>query len=656
MNPLHLLFTGLLCLAFVSMPAVAVELNPPDTPPLSESAETPSGNAAEASSDGLADEPGTPAPILITGLYAPQNAISRELFMFPVGDSLSTLTLPITQSCTLDGYNQWDTYECPVEWHIDQADTTIAGRCAIIGTLIPEAGYALADAVDSTVTYDIMLLEEGMTPEPLARMSYPQFLPCIIPENENPQDPIYWKDAVSSLYCNTANFGEYFLCPFTWDFSTVDAATPGLYTISAIPTLPISFSQPADVAPATAQVAVVAPDRVDLSAPYSVDSATVVCRWLYRVDDPKAMTLEYAVNDGAWQPAPINAYGVCPFAYWSATSLTVYPYALEADQDYYFRLRTGDSISNALLLRRDADTIYTEGGIGGDRNGADGDGDVLPDFSQPAPGSSSGSHDNGGGAITESSAPTLDSIPDIKLPTPAATDTQPVREISPAPNAPSIPQPSEMSAAPAPETLSAALSTRPAAAPATETVTDAYTELSGARLAHMLHEDTVLFEKQGIAAELSTAFLASLSLPDDALLRVTIEPLAAGFRLDITANGQTVRELGKTIVRLPFDQTQFAQDTALRCVYEGSADTVPLTIDDALGLACVTISRTGSYSIVAPRDNAADEPLSAAPTAPDVSTAQSVPESTPPCGIGWLFIPFAAIGCAVVRERGRGHE
>lgn len=530
------------------------------------------------------DSSGSPRVIAIVG--DPISPTSVEMLFLPQGGDPRALALPSSITCWVLGGRFPTAYQCPVSWDWDAFDSSLPGRQYLIGTLQPEAGYELDSSLSGQFLYPIYVT--GGVPADKLTLSDvivdPGQTAVLAAGSDLSALDV---NSLLSWYCLTGPLGEYFVPQADWDYSTLDLTKPGTYTLRGSLQLPLGIAAPSGFAGLSANVGVVDPDRVDLSAVVDTGSTSgaFVCRWLYVPKVPGDVRLEYSIDGGPWQQdagATPDDWYYCSYNWdsmYGGNELSFYLSRLEVGREYRFQLLyDGDQYSNILTLSIDsASNVSYKSTVGGDRDGGvsvPNSGDLVQTVPSPTP--------------APTAAPTAAPVPTAA---PAAATPAPAKTPAAAPSA---------SPAPTQNTASSAVQ---------ETVTDDYTEISGYRLAQMLAsgDSTLLFAKHGIEVELPAATLAGLGLDDDQLLRVTIEqPEENTFRLEVSADGRALEELGETIVRLPWSGTGTPS-----CVDESGKE-VGSTVLTGSTAEC-RITRTGSYRILAASaagetDNTKDDP------------------------------------------------
>lgn len=389
--------------------------------------------------------------------------------------------------------------------------------------------------------------------------------------------------------------------------------------------------------------------------------STITCEWLYAPQDWKdTVKTEISIGDGPWQEDGYTEDKYAGKIYTHGnilhpgTRFDVGIPNLELHTDYYFRLRYEDGrVSNVLHVRREEEFFYTEGGIGGDRDGSETEGSDFPSLEQPLP--------------TPTFRPKPSPVPPpvsspAQLPTYASEPPGPTPALTPEPvDEPSVSAPTaaleyEPSPfVPLPPPLPVTAETPPPSpqppsvssfTPPMEQVTDTATILSGMRLRELisLSNGTVAFEKQGIMVDLPVLFLQSLDLDDTALFEVRIEqPQAGSFRISLFAEGESLLDLPETLVRIAL-----ADGSDLAC-YDDTGNLIPGSSWDAeLGYFSVTVTAAGLYHLLPISVNAAPpSPLSDI-TPPLPSSANSVTAAASPASSSALLTLVAIAGVAAV--------
>ena len=601
---IRLTLLSLLTAACLCFSGLAAELPGPEMadPPTLE-AETPLPTAPAVPEPPAQPEiPTEPEKaVLITCLMESASPQKQEILFLAPGQDPAALALPAALSCVTDGEAEYGgplIYDCPVIWDTAALNTAEAGKTAVIGRLSPEKGYALGPDTDGQVTHPMVITAPGMPKEALESVELDGASFSLTAMGGETMEP----DLTCTGAVCYAGGGTYFPCSVDWDLTPVDHAVPGVYPITGTPRLPEGFSLPEGSAGLTAEVGVVSPDYVDLSAPCinPQDNAYVFFSWLHQPQDRRSMVLQYSTDGSSWQDTPVDEYGVDQYGtiLWNGLGLTLNLTKLEPGRPYHFRiLYDGDQVSNtAELCVTDTEFTVTVGGKGGDRDGGDQPAEPLPDYQQPAP---------------ETEAPSLPVLPSTPPVTPSRPETPPAVPVLPP--SPWVPEPAPHENFP-PEEWSPP-EEEESADRLLEINTQDATSISQTRLQQLAGaSDTVLFEKHGVAVELSSAFLSALKLFADELLTVEIRlPEPSAFTLDLRVGNDSLETLPDTLVRLPWD----GPEAALYCCHpDGTVLSKAHYHPQSETVSC-TVSAPGTYRIIAaPQEETPVPPEPENPTAP----------------------------------------
>lgn len=488
---------------------------------------------------------GTPITLVTvdSGKNDPSYPHIKKLILLEEEEALDVCQLP-AGLFYLDADN--NTHGVEILWDLTSPTLAEPGLHTVTGVPDPAKlaarNLALADGFDGTVTWPVWrqggdepltvsLAETNPVERPLIALGGD---PAALEIN-----PFRWNFSVGSDGFTKPDL----TWQWSWDFSGVDTSTSGRYTAIGRLTQPDWISLPDDNT-VSFPVYVMPADRIELTAPLSTSAqGWLEFQWLYPAEQVSAVVLEQKTEAGDWIPCDPSWYTYRTPTQYLAATLRLQLLALPTDVPLTLRLRYQDDTVERLtepititlpenideLLPQANGRIPDELILGGDRDGSDSSGSKLPDIEQFLP-----------------------------LPT-----------LSPNPFA-------------APNLLTLLMLRK-------EIVTDTYTAISGLRLRRLLEQGkTVLFEKEGVAAELPSACLAALRLGYYDMLKVTIRrPAEDRIQLAVTGNDRTVETLTGTVVRLPWDSKP---DTALVCrdingitvsdaVWEPESQTLRFTID-----------------------------------------------------------------------------
>ena len=432
-------------------------------------------------------------------------------------------------------------------------------------------------------------------------------------------------------------------CFIDWDISDLEVSgddlvvhSYGRYTISGLPEWSKYYVFAEDLEPLSFQIAIVNPDYVDLTG-FSLDEdGSVVCLLYCQPNDLTSATVLRRAGGGPWETLTEGTDYV-----WQEDSVRFYTETLETDVTYQFQIRyDGNGQSNVLSVCR------TDEGFQVETDGDTGTPASVAPIVTPSPTPSddwSGDRDGGDWEDQEvTTRPSDDgSSGETPSPSPAPPSPPPEPSISPSPE-PTVSLTPDVEPTVSVEPPSASPEPTGEPAPAEWEGTQNTTVLTGGQVEQLVESapsSTLLFENDGVAVELSSAFLQELGLSDSQQLEVAVELLASDtFRLTVHAAGQTVTELPDTTVRVPWD----GPEEALTCRNVDSGETFDAVYEASSGTVVCTIRAAGTYQIQATSTNA----VSPSPTA--VPTLSPVPDDTAPTAPTALLWAVPVAGVAAV--------
>lgn len=548
----------------------------------------------------------------------------KQLRFFVMGEPLdeARLSLPEEVDCLTDQSGQ-PLVRLPVEWSLDSVDTAVNQPQELVGTVQLAEGWRFGEGVPTQVSCTLLPTWEGMPARRLDALHPVENIRLqILPVGGDPDT------LLGGLWIGQTG-DNYFYCDPNWDLSGFDPDRVGRYQLTACPQLPYAYLRPEEALP-TLALQVMPDDDIDLSA-YETQLFSVRCKWLYEADSQK-MRLERAVGRGPWEAVEAEPLEDGLYSFGAST---YGPTWLELDLldhqegvDYYYRFVYGGRGSNVLHIRNELDAAYVESLLDwGDRGGADGGEQTMPDLEQEAP------------APPPVDVPITVPPGEIETEDPPGFEEQPQDE-PPAQEPPEIPEVSDPPA------------------PAMERVTQSGSTVSAARLEQMAGEtrEPLLFEKHGISVEFPASLLDELALSDRELLTVEIAPWGEnGFTLAVSAGGRAVSALPETTARFPYTGESAAL-SPLALFDEQGREVSEAAYDDALSVVTVTITATGSYR-AAPRAEADTDALPPVPeAAPDSAPAEEKDD------LSAMILPLA-IGAAALllvvlaqRKGGERHD
>lgn len=422
----------------------------------------------------------------------------------------------------------------------------------------------------------------------------------------------------------------------------------GEYSLTSTPIVPDWF--PVSLPPLELSIHIIAPDQPYLTAAYELMDSIGI-QFFSEITDAHSLSLYYSDDNGkTWQ----DIMGL-PGSY--TYSLGAQIIGLPQDKDYLFYLdvQGGSMEGVSNILRFSYGRIDIDGG--GDNDGGDRTDQDLPPYEQdppdsgPEPGTNTPDPENGS-HLPENPSTEANTIP----PKNSASDAE---KLSPEGSDPGVgttaPESSDPDAGTrspedsdsdtgtrSPETSGPGAGTRSpetsasgagltapgntssgaekdspkdtgsdqetatsdqTSEPLLEQVSETSTTISGIRLRLLLqtNPDTVLFEKDGITVEIPSAFLASLNLPDDAFLKISIRRTdPTSFSLSVNVDGRELHELEETTITMPFSPSGDWKEKQLTLIHTDTGNKNAVQYMSVQGRVSSNIYETGTYTLQEP--------------------------------------------------------
>lgn len=379
---------------------------------------------------------------------------------------------------------------------------------------------------------------------------------------------------------------------WVWDTSAVDSGRMGYQPVTATLEHPDWVAVPEEYCRFSEAVFVMPDNRIELWAPVSVDlNGKLTFRWLYDAQNVTGAALQWKTLDTAYQPCDENWYTFISANSASSGSLLLNLRKLPVNNPLTFQLSYYDTIDGVTtqhftepvtitvpenldeLLRKNITVILDE--LTGDRDGGDRDETTLPDYSQPAPVTPpEESEDNNKDDIEDEDADNKNNSTESSGNSGRFDNSD-----------------------------------NTAFLPVQETVTDTCTEISGKRLTLLISlGDSVLFEKQGISAEIPSALLEHLALTENQLLKVTLlHPDVNTVQISVLADGQHVNDLTGTVITMPWKLSGNDDNTVFFCSDHTGKIMSPAVYDAQHGIIRFAINAPGTWHIIEQPVTAATE-------------------------------------------------
>lgn len=276
----------------------------------------------------------------------------------------------------------------------------------------------------------------------------------------------------------------------------------------------------------------------------------------------------------------------------STELLRIFPGSLDDSSNYYFRVRIGDHISNAVFIKL-SDPPKTNGdddGQGGSRDNSDYEEDVFPPVTTD-PGDTPGTPP-ASGKDNPPNSPLIPGNSNDAENTPSAVNNN---------SAGSTPSAGKNNQADAPSSASGSSSytgTAPesVAAVTPETFTGSVLEISGERLQSLIrtNPEFVSFAWQDVNLLLSSEMLAALDLQNDAVFSVKLEKNSLDcFSICITLNGIEITDISGSLIQFLMDDPGAHASLLL------DSDPLDTALSYKDGYVSFSVDRTGTYQITA---------------------------------------------------------
>ncbi len=496
----------------------------------------------------------------------------------------------------------------PVAWQTDAPFLTAPGLHEMTAQATTSAAIQLADGYDGIITWPVFRKGTDALLE-LQSLCLPSVRSHLIAEGSDTSclhETLQLTERVTE--CKVS---DYWMLDtrndpafrWVWDTSAVDSSRTGHQTISAALEYPDWVSVPEEYCSVSEAVFIMPADRIELWAPVSVDlNGKMTFRWLYEASSVTGAALQWKKADTAYQSCDDSWYTFTGANSASSGSLLLHLRSLPVNTPLTFQLCYYDTIDGITkqhftepvtitvpehldeLLHKNITAVLD--GLTGDRDGGDKGEITLPDYSQPAPVTPPDKNENKNENNSDNNNNHSDKNDDSEhFSDSASTD-----------------------------------SSNSASAPVRETVTDTYTEIGGKRLAALISlGDFVLFEKQGVSAEIPSSLLENLALGEQQLLKVTLlHPDSSTVQISVLSDGQHVENLAGTVITMPWELPA-GNSNALFCTDYSGRIISPAVYDANSGTVRFAINAPGTWHVTT-------QPASAAPgTADDTA---SVTDST----------------------------
>ena len=463
----------------------------------------------------------------ISGAALEENSIINIIQSRLVDESLLFFAekekIDVSELCDT-AYVVSDTYKhyyCDIKWDsADDTDTSSPGRITLRGKIIPPDGFEFNG--NDSIECTVIIYDDDNPTEELADFEYDTET-TVVHLGENLSE---YLDESISLYTTA---GDLFTAQIRWQ-DTVAPNIQGEFQAEGIIILPkgIRVKNKEDIV-VHRNFYAMKDDKIYLKT-YFTKGGNIVFPWLYRVEDTENVEIQYSLDNENWSISKDDEFGTV-----NSNQFLIFAMLLDPDTDYYFRLYYNGEYTDTVLINPNVDPVI----IGGDHDGGDNYEQTLPPVIQETPVSDDESPDKalshrGSGSQTDSSNKG------------SSSGSAQVLERS-----------------------------------------DANTTIiSGKRLMDLaeINDNKIIFEKEGISAELSEDFIERNDIKEDDIVSVTISKNQNDdFSIDISINNNEIKEIPDTVISLPKAENTY--DTASITDKHGTdANAKKITIDE-----------TGSY-------------------------------------------------------------
>jgi len=543
-------------------------------PPAGPDPETPTEPEVLPETPPLPEEPPAP-PSVVLSIVGGNNFLSLRLTQNYFSDFRP---LPGVQEA-LSHVHAWvqspdgtvSTMPLRVDWSIPQEYPVRVDTLGFYpqhgAVLLPDDTYVFADGVPTVLTLPVEVIDHDFT---VSSFAEPADLPAVYTVAQNGDLSPLLEELPTVWECYEADTTPH-LAALRWDTSTVDLSSPGVYTLSATPDLPLHGTAAEDLAfpVMTVPVSVQSPDSPELHFPLLSDDACFF-PWILPGEPAESPQLSLWTEEG---PLDADAFGIT----WDEDGLTVPFSSLTRDTVYSLSLAFPDCATGTLTFSLEGDGFHTEydASLRGQW--------VLPEEPQPEP----------------EPEPAPEPLPEQPLPEKEKEDREE------RPSRPKNPKPSE----PIPEGTP-------------------QKEILGADLLTMISDGPAAFSENHMTALFSKESIWDLDVKEEDILSVLLKAEGENaFSIAVTRNGVFVEEFKDLQIEVPYETETLSP--VLTLVDESGSTVASGEYDSARSLAAFTIDRTGRYTIVEEQPPVTEEPVPVEPVIPATPTPPSTPPSPP---------------------------
>jgi len=500
---------------------------------------------------GISGNPESNEPIVLTGVFdKPGDAYYphiRQLIVLEEDEPLSD-QLPDTMPFSLaDGRSK----NIPVAWNTTSSEYTLSFLHDVEGYAVSDENTSLAEGYDGKVTYPVF--RKGGEPLEVFPLQSPSLSDPLLPVNSDPTSLNFitdrkWAAGTDGWLKSDKTW------VWEWDFSAVDTAKTGAYPVTGrLAQTPdwITVAEENRVSSFTAYV--LPEDSIEIFAATRVDAVlleqdtyggALIIQWLYNSEQVTEPVLQQMDTNGQWTNCDESWNTYKPAGKYTYAGLSLFLHNIPAETEHTLRLRYLDVIDGETVERfSDPIKLTVPKNIG----------ELLRKSSDGIPEGLVIDGDRDGGDSNGTPLP---------------------EQVQPAPSRNKKKKKTEKAI--------------------TEIVTDTYTAISGLRVDSLVKNDaTVLFEKQGISAEIPSELLKNLKLKDTEMLEVALlRPSETSLLIAVYADHKLVENISGTTVFLPWDAKN---GTSIRCVDLWGNFISNATYDEKSRTLCFTVPTPNTY-------------------------------------------------------------
>lgn len=416
---------------------------------------------------------------------------NNTLEFFPVNQKIDTSKIN-DSVFVLSGLYEYTSYHtCFIEWDsTDNIDTSKPGRIILTGHAIAPDGFEFDKVVK--IEKPIIIYDNNNPTEYIEKIEYSaRTYPVVVGG-----DFSKYLDNSIEVYTTV---GDKFNADIKW-LNTIAPSMQSEFEVTGKVILPKGIAaKNEDDTIIKRKFYAMKDDKIYIKTFY-VQGGNIVYRWLYDVEDPENIEVQYSFDNENWLVSEEEEFGIMNSTYFLLVPITLMP-----DKDYYFRLSYNGELTDTIFYNhKDATTTIVDG----DHDGGD-------NFEQEIPAS------------------------DIRPKSSFSGHINKQQNVNTSLQSPNEEQEKQI-----------------------ETSNPNTTVISGKRLLDLAElNDKVTFEKQGVSAELDKSFINENNIKDEDTVSVTIDKKDEGnFSVDINVNNTAVKKIPNTVIKIANNASNKSND------------------------------------------------------------------------------------------------